>query len=79
MNTKIKIEKGIKIQKFQVGRKRVYPFHEMEVGDSFLIPKNRVASVRHCAFHFGKQTGNKSFKISVRGIEKAQSRVWRTA
>ncbi len=40
----IKIDKGIEIPPENRGRKAKYPFRDMEVGDSFFIPKKECAS-----------------------------------
>lgn len=55
-----------------------YPFSQLEVGDSFLVPeadKKKAASVRACASSFAKKNGWKlTCKQSDGGL-----RVWRTA
>jgi hypothetical protein len=38
--TKLKIEKGIPLPPTTMGRARIYPFKEMEIGDSFFVPLN---------------------------------------
>ena len=57
--------------------KHNYPFEAMEVGDSFLVPKNiRVGDLRRLAVNYGEATG-KSF-LTIRD-DAHQYRVWRTA
>ena len=34
------IEKGIPLPEGRRGRKKLYPFGEMEIGDSFVVPVN---------------------------------------
>jgi len=35
-----KIEKGIEVPPYSMGMPRIYPFKDMEVGDSFFVPLN---------------------------------------
>jgi len=50
-----------------------WPFHEMEVGDSFLIPAGQEKACRSSAWTYGKKHG---MKFAVR-TEKKGVRIWR--
>ena len=41
MEPEIKIEKNIPIPPSGRGRCRIYPYHKMEIGDSFYIPEKK--------------------------------------
>ncbi len=66
----MQIEKNIPIP-------ATYPFKDMEVGDSFLVPEevNR-AAVTNSARRFGKNHG---MEFTVRSISGGRLRCWRTA
>lgn len=66
-----KIEKAIPIPKAEQGRKQMYPFGEMKVGDSFTFPEEKLGSVSQSAHTYGYRNG---VKFSVR---KKHLRVWR--
>lgn len=74
---KIQIEKNIEMP--FVGRKkknRIYPFNEMEIGDSFFCQKNKNL-VYQAALLYSKQlNGERKFKTIEEG---AGSRTWRIA
>lgn len=68
------VEKGIEIPVVNVvGRKRMYPVREMEVGDSFILNGDecRANSLR-CVVQ--REQGK---KFIVRKIEENQYRCWR--
>lgn len=65
----IQIEKGIPIG--VTNKKTKFPFSEMEIGDSFLIPSAWASSATH-------QAKRKGFKIVTRTIGE-NTRVWRKA
>lgn len=74
------IEKGIEPPKGQMGRRRSYPFPDMEIGDSFFVPFEEgdlkvKAAVQAAATHYGKRHG---MKFATRSIEGG-IRVWRLA
>lgn len=69
------IEKSVPVPATRVNA--VYPFAQMAVGDSFLVPSDqaKAASVRACASAYSKRNGVKFVcKKTDDGI-----RVWRTA
>jgi len=72
----IVIEKGIPCPSKQGGRKRVWPLHEMEVGDSFLIPKGRDNACRVSAIRMSKN--GKQFLVRA-CIDGTGYRCWRIA
>lgn len=49
-----KIKKGIPIPPRNTGRKSMYPFAEMRIGDSFAVMANKARSVSAASQHFGK-------------------------
>lgn len=68
----IKIEKGIPFKKSHSG----LPFEKMDVGDSFLIPKEILyTTVRVRAIQFSKQQKSKP-KFSIKKVENGY-RCWR--
>ena len=73
---KINIEKGIPVKRPR--EDSVYPFTEMEVGDSFLATEQickKPHKVRMAAHEAGKRLGRKYVTRTVEG----GIRVWRTA
>lgn len=78
---KLKVEKGIKKTRRQSGANHPYPFENMGIGDSFLVPKDtRVASsvrahVYYCLKSFNIN-GAISIKISTQFLDEGM-RVWR--
>lgn len=70
------VEKSVPIPKTR--NNSLYPFGQMEVGDSFFIPdagKSTAASIRACASAFGKKNNR---KFSCRQVDGGV-RVWRLA
>jgi hypothetical protein len=51
----------------------VYPFSEMQVGDSFAIPQDRADRVRVAAINWGRNHGKK-FRVRKNGTS---ARCWR--
>jgi len=75
----VRIEKGIPIpNKKPRGRcggvKPKYPWHDMEVGDSFLMPSNTPASVAHSAVRKASQAER---QFITHYVERGRYRVWR--
>ena len=69
-----KVDKKVPLPAGYNGPNRRYPFHEMEVGDSFLIPGARVNhGVRATAYHFGRRH---NMKFTCRMVDEGM-RVWR--
>lgn len=69
-----KIQKNIPIPtKMSTGRKSIYPFESMDIGDSFAAPAGKAKSVRSKVTKENK-LGDKKF--TVRTIDK-YIRVWR--
>lgn len=69
-----KIQKNIPIPaKKPQGRKQVYPFARMEVGDSFVVPLSKSKSLASSINKYAKSLGMK-FTRRVLGKEV---RVWR--
>lgn len=78
MSIKLEIEKGIPIPAPQTGRGRSpnkyrYPYRDMEVGDSFLVPGVLMSELTGMMSHAMKATG---FRLSARTAEGGV-RVWR--
>lgn len=74
---KISIEKDVPIQRSRIDME-VYPFADMEIGDSFLATKENSKKpqvVRSAAYEAGKRLGRKYVTRTVEG----GIRVWRTA
>lgn len=66
------IEKGVAIPR---GR-GMYPFRNMEVGDSFFVPGATAKNLSTCACQFSARHGH-GWKFSVRTVDGGV-RVWRT-
>lgn len=65
------VEKDVPIPTNLKGRKSVYPFPEMEVGDSFSFEPDRYNTVRRAATYWG---GDHGVKFSVSSVH---NRCWR--
>jgi len=70
-----KIEKGITRPPGEPGVRK-YPFSQMEIGDSFLIPQDYMTRVRAAAHRHGERTRT---KFTIRRMEDGSYRCWRTA
>jgi len=69
-----RIQKNIPIPaKKSAGRKQVYPFEKMEVGDSFAIPLSKAKSAAAIMVKYAKRTG---MKFTKRLLDK-EVRIWR--
>lgn len=68
----IKIEKGVPLP---VHKSTRYPWHDLEIGDSFIISDRTRGSVSSLASYQGKRTG-KTFRVSEDGD---CFRVWRVS
>lgn len=68
-----KIEKGIQIP--SLGRPVIYPFHEMEINDSFFAPMRSYGSVKTSASNYARKH---AVKFSLRKVDGGV-RVWRIA
>lgn len=79
------VESGIPIPEASPGRKSIYPWHKMKVGDSFLVTlgagqhiKVRTGSLRSAAATAAKKYGHKYTARVING-ETPSIRVWRVA
>ena len=83
-----KIEKNIAMPDPRRGRTQIYPWKEMEVGDSFQIPAFKVDSARSSSSQYSKAKTGGQAKFIYRTIKDAdgnsvvkdgeiQFRVWR--
>lgn len=79
------IESGIPLPEAAPGRKSIYPWHKMKVGDSFLVTlganqhlKVRAGSLRSAAASAAKKYGHKYTARIING-DTPSIRVWRTA
>ncbi len=83
-----KIEKNIPMPDPRRGRTRIYPWKEMEVGDSFQVPEVKVNSARSSSGHYSQAKTGGQAKFIIRAIKDAngnpvvkdgatQFRVWR--
>jgi len=69
MAVSIKIENGIPVPPVRA----VWPFGEMEVGDSFLVPAGREKAAKSSAWTYGRKHG---IRFTAR-MEKKGVRIWR--
>lgn len=67
----IKIEKNVPMPKVGSGRRTKYPFGDMDIGDSFSSPDQRVASA---SLHYGKRHDK---KFSMQRQPDGSYRTWR--
>ena len=76
------VEKNVPVEpsKFSRSRKSMYPFTDMAVGDSFLVPDvdGKPKSVAPSAARFAKAPGNEGKQFITRRVEGGV-RVWRIA
>jgi len=68
------IEKKIPMPKSDRGRPYKYPFEQMEVGDSFFVPKDEAEKARNSALQYARREG----KIFHTRKENDGARIWRT-
>jgi hypothetical protein len=71
MTSEFNIEKGIPVPRR--GTARTYPFHEMEVGDSFFVKDGNANYIGGAARQYAHHTGR---KYATRKVEGGV-RVWR--
>ena len=75
----LQIEKGIPLPERKFFGEPAYPYNQMEVGDSFMLPhedsNKAVARLSSTAAAYGKRA---QMKFSVRKVEGG-ARVWRVA
>jgi hypothetical protein len=69
------IEKGIPTPERKAQQTR-YPFPQMDVGDSFVVPQEVIENVRMAASQAARRKG---LKFATRRIDAAHYRVWRLA
>jgi len=72
----IQIDKEIPIPEIHKTR-LIYPFHMMNIGDSFSVPADKAASMRNCIIHYQKK--NKAKFLTRLNRNGTQVRVWRVA
>lgn len=66
------IEKGVPV--IGAARNRVYPFAQMEVGDSFAAPLAKRATISTSAWAFGRIRG---LKFITSKVSDTECRCWR--
>ena len=73
----VKMEKGVEIPPIEYVRKPLYPYAQMQVGDSFCLPADEAGkverSIRASAYRHSRVKGG---KFVVRAVEDG-IRVWR--
>lgn len=69
----IQIESNIPIPPAHVSRGPMYPFNDMQVADSFAVPRSEAKKIRTSASQFARRKG---WKFASRVIGD-QIRVWR--
>lgn len=74
MQTKFKIQKGVKIP--SAYRSTKYPFPDMEIGDSFVIPKE-IAPIVRVAANDWRTFYDRDKKFSVKRFSDTEHRCWR--
>lgn len=74
--SKFIIEKGIPLPNPRAPKKMMYPFREMEVGDSFALPSKKEGNCRNAANLFCRRN-RPTWKFSVNKIDEKEYRCWR--
>jgi hypothetical protein len=70
-----KIDKGIPVAPRRGSRASIYPFDDMDVGDSFLVPfETKAAKAVHAAAQVARRRLGRTF--AVRAVAEG-TRVWR--
>jgi hypothetical protein len=72
MITEIVMESGVQMPKPRVVY--AYPYEDMDVGDSFVVPLEARAKVLNANYRAGKRLG----RVFTAKTEGEQVRVWRT-
>jgi hypothetical protein len=73
----IKIERDVPLPPpVRRGRKPTWPFAEMEVGDSFVVPASRREKARLAAANYAHR--HRGWKYATRDVPDGY-RIWRTA
>ena len=72
MITAIEVESGVPAPKMRVVF--AYPYEDMEVGDSFVVPLDARAKVLNANYRAGKRLG----RVFTAKTDGSQVRVWRT-
>jgi hypothetical protein len=77
----IEVEKGMPIPEAWRNKKRVngYPWEKLEVGDSFVMPKNGHKSWAFAFAAIQDAQIKHRIKLTTRLIDEDNRRVWRTA
>ena len=79
MSTQFKIDKGIELPKRKAPvSHRKYPWDELEVGDSFFIPKKKIVGIGNIRLAAEKRLNRKFSGRSVVEHRVKGVRVWRT-
>jgi len=69
----IEVDKSVPLPEPKLGRPKKYPFAEMEVGDSFFVPQEKVRSASKSASMYKAAHGGDFTRRSVEG----GVRIWR--
>lgn len=72
-----KIERGIKPPIKRVHKTRKYPFAEMKVGDSFVVPIESRQNLCVSSISYSKNHQSGKWKFSIRKISEVEVRCWR--
>lgn len=70
------IDQDVPLPSARAPKKTKYPFAEMEVGESFLIPKKKTDNCRSAANQFSRRH-QPEWRFSVYKENEKQSRCWR--
>lgn len=70
-----KIEKNVPMPSQLHTKSPKYPFRDMAIGDSFVVPVGEVKNARSCAYQFCMR--NRPKKIVIRKQEDGSYRCWR--
>lgn len=79
-NGSVKIEKGIARNRRHSGRRGIYPYLDMEIGDSFLVPTDLKPSTRYGIAREGNTRAieaQKPHRFSVGKDVENRYRIWR--
>ena len=68
-NMKITIERQIKNPVTEKTRKRIYPFHELKVGDAFHIDQNLNDKIEFRRVYINVVNSSRNFERKVQGVK----------
>lgn len=69
-----RIRKGIPLP--EKSSNAIYPFSDMEIGDSFTFESDSIAKIEQAAYQYARRVGG-GVKFSVRKLDDDRAGIWR--